>query len=646
MKQLFLWMIPLLFIFSSAAWAQTSDTRNFRLVKPPTESPVDQKRKAVVIGMSDYGGAMSLDNTLNDANDMAAALTRLGFEVTLLKDNDFRNLRINLTNWYNTIEGNDMAVFYFAGHGMEIEGENYLIPVGFEPNSSQADAQDYTLKVSNVLRNMELKQVGLKLIILDACRDNPFTRSWTRGRAEKGLASMDAPEGTYIAFAAAPGSTAQDGKNFNLHNGVFTYYLKGEIVKAGLSIDEIFNNVTGEVSNLTNKQQRPYRNINLGQTFYFIPPMPAVDILRLMQQADSCFQKSDYEEAKRLYSLIQLGSTKDVSAQIQRADDCLQALNLANGYLNEKKYTEARDSYRSLLALNANDSYAKKQYDWCEVQLTPVATTLVVTPKQLSFLAQGGTEPVSVATNAGAYDVVALPRWCSVTGKQPDGFSIACNATNGSSPREGTFEVKAKDKSEKIAIAQSGKPVMIKEKKPKPEPVKHSSVPKPEPVKHDTVPKPPASPHESHFLLMPGIAVGNTIAYSLTAGYLPGKFGGYAKVKSNFASKGNAPTGGPDDAFFADNYSKTGRFAVMAGVVGQLSKPLLFYAGVGYGSQWVQWKTLSGDLMTISTLSFSGFEPEAGLMLKTGNFVIGAGVSALMGKQTSAEANLSIGLIF
>ena len=103
-------------LFTCLSFAQE---RNLKLVKAPTENPTNQKRKAVVIGMSDYGTGKSLSNTLNDANDMADVLTQLGFEVTLLKNNELRNLNTNLTNWYKTIEGNDMAIFYFAGHGID-----------------------------------------------------------------------------------------------------------------------------------------------------------------------------------------------------------------------------------------------------------------------------------------------------------------------------------------------------------------------------------------------------------------------------------------------------------------------------------------------------------------------------------------------
>ena len=256
-----------LLLFASLSFAQN---RGLRLVKPPIENPTNEKRKAVVIGMSDYGGNKSLNNTLNDADDMADVLTQLGFEVTLLKNNDLRNLETHLSNWYNTIERNDMAIFYFAGHGIEVSGGNYLIPIDAELNS-EADVRYNALSVNKVLDNMDLKQVRFKLLILDACRDNPFTRGWSRSSGGNGLAQMRAPKSTLIAFAAAPGATAQDGGTHKLRNGVFTHYLKQEIVKEGVTIDNILNKVAGSVSNLTNDQQLPYKSGILTEDFYFKP---------------------------------------------------------------------------------------------------------------------------------------------------------------------------------------------------------------------------------------------------------------------------------------------------------------------------------------------------------------------------------------
>ena len=263
--------------------------RNFKLVKAPTEKPTDEKRKAIVIGMSDYGAGRSLNNTLNDADDMATVLTRLGFQVTLLKNNDLRSLKDNLSDWYNTIERNDMAIFYFAGHGMEVNRRNYLIPINAELKK-EADIPYEAISVDQVLDNMDNQQVRFKLLILDACRDNPFTRGWSRSNSDKGLAQMSAPKGTLIAFAAQPGATAQDGGTHNLRNGVFTHFLKQEIVKEGFTLDNILNSVAGDVSKLTNDQQLPYKTGILTEEFYFIPkktnavtastPAPAPEVVK------------------------------------------------------------------------------------------------------------------------------------------------------------------------------------------------------------------------------------------------------------------------------------------------------------------------------------------------------------------------------
>ena len=102
--------------------------RNFMETIMPVKKPTNENRKAVVIGMSDYSDN-KLNNTLNDADDMSKVLSELGFEVTLLKNNDRQNLETHLNTWYETIERNDMAIFYFAGHGMQVNGTNYLLPV-------------------------------------------------------------------------------------------------------------------------------------------------------------------------------------------------------------------------------------------------------------------------------------------------------------------------------------------------------------------------------------------------------------------------------------------------------------------------------------------------------------------------------------
>lgn len=305
MKHIFLSIVLLL--FACASFAQT---RQLKLVDNPNIAAV---RKAIVIGESAYGDHNTLDNTVNDANDMAATFTQLGFEVTKVIDANEQSLNEKLRLWYKTITNTDVAVFYFAGHGAEIDGVNYLIPVGgkFE---LVADVTEHAIKADEVITYMDGQNVKLKLMILDACRTNEFNK--TRGRSTGGLVGMDAPKGTYIAFAAAPKQAAIDGGIYGFKNGVFTHFLKTELLKPGVSLDGILTNVANDVDSLTNGKQFPYRNVGVTKRFYFIPrspgdnpvpynpspaPAPAVDVAELVNQADAYYKNGLYRNAVQLY---------------------------------------------------------------------------------------------------------------------------------------------------------------------------------------------------------------------------------------------------------------------------------------------------------------------------------------------------------
>jgi hypothetical protein len=150
---------------------------------------------------------------------------------------------------------------------------------------------------------------------------------------------------------------------------------------------------------------------------------------------------------------------------------------------------------------------------------------------------------------------------------------------------------------------------------------------------------------EGGFFLAPGVSFGTTTSFSLMGGYA-GTWGGYAKVKSNFASKGVSVSGGMNDWYFDSGYSTSGRFSASAGIIKSLGSACFLYAGAGYGNRWIQWKSLDGQLVEIDDYSFSGLDPEAGLLLKIQKFVISAGGNCLLGKQTVFEAGIAIGFIF
>jgi len=229
-------------------------------------------RTALVIGNSAYPTA-PLKNPVNDATDMAAALKRLGFDVTLLTDATMRQMEEAVRAFGLKLRGGGIGLFYFAGHGVQVAGENYLVPVNAAIQSEGA-VKSGSLNAGLVLAKMEDAGNGPNVVILDACRNNPFARSFRS--AEAGLARMDAPTGSLIAYATAPGHVASDGEG---RNGLYTQYLLRNIATPGLSISDMFMNVREGVVRDSGKKQVPWENTSLIGRFSLAgAPAPAVPV--------------------------------------------------------------------------------------------------------------------------------------------------------------------------------------------------------------------------------------------------------------------------------------------------------------------------------------------------------------------------------
>jgi len=222
--------------------------------------PVHAVRVALVVGNSDYS-ERPLRNPVNDANLMQATLKELGFEVTLLRNADRRSLLNGLRDFEGKARDAEVSLFFFAGHGAQVGGSNYLIPVGGSIQS-ETDVPDEAVDASSVLRRLEEARSRVALVILDACRDNPFagaSRSSTRG-----LGRMNVPTGTIVAYATAPGSTAADGSG---SNGVYTEQLVRQLKTPNLDIKDIFDRTAQEVERITSGKQRPREEVGLRGRF-------------------------------------------------------------------------------------------------------------------------------------------------------------------------------------------------------------------------------------------------------------------------------------------------------------------------------------------------------------------------------------------
>ncbi len=228
------------------------------------ENKNQEKRIALVIGNGAYADS-PLRNPLNDANDMAAALKKLGFEVTSLTDSNQTTMKRAIRSFGEKLRANDgIGLFYYAGHGVQVKGINYLIPVGAAVNTEE-EVEYEGIDVGLVLAQMESAKNKLNIVILDACRNNPFARSYRS--SAKGLASIDAPSGTLLAYSTAPGSVAADGAG---RNGLYTQELLKQMQTSGLSIEDVFKRVRVTVLELSQQKQTPWESSSLTGDFYFL----------------------------------------------------------------------------------------------------------------------------------------------------------------------------------------------------------------------------------------------------------------------------------------------------------------------------------------------------------------------------------------
>ena len=229
-------------------------------VKPRVDT---QGRTALIIGNGGYSDS-PLKNPPNDAGDMAQALKTLGFEVLSYTNLDQNGMKRAIRDFGAKLRAkNGVGLFYYAGHGVQVKGVNYLIPVGAKVDTEE-EVEYESVEVGLVLAQMESAKNNMNIVILDACRNNPFARSFRS--ADKGLASIDAPSGTLLAYSTAPGSVASDGTD---RNGLYTQELLKNLQIADLTIEDVFKRVRAEVQKKTQGRQTPWESSSLVNDFYF-----------------------------------------------------------------------------------------------------------------------------------------------------------------------------------------------------------------------------------------------------------------------------------------------------------------------------------------------------------------------------------------
>ena len=299
-------------------------------INPSLSSAATEQRIALVIGNSAYSSG-PLKNPVNDAAAMAAQLQKLGFTVILKKNANLRGMEDALTDFGDRLKRGGVGLFFYAGHGLQVGGANYLVPIGARINR-ESDIRYEALDAGKILDEMANANNGLNIVILDACRDNPYSRSFRN--AARGLAIVsNAPAGTFISYSTSPGNVARDGDG---RNSPYTEALLRFMKEPGLTIEQVFKGARAKLGKETGGKQIPWELSSLQGEFYFVPGSgkTATDItppgkIVIDKDESSTARKSDRD------------ALDDESRQLEDSQKPTH-FALAQQAFNEKKFAEPR----------------------------------------------------------------------------------------------------------------------------------------------------------------------------------------------------------------------------------------------------------------------------------------------------------------
>ncbi len=281
MKKVFLITISFMFVVVGCGTHRSSSRSPFS-PKPPGTSPHENsvqsgnmqildntKRLALVIGNSKYKNH-SLKTPINDARDMKETLEKLNFKVLKYENLNQAEMKQKIDAFGEKMKNYDVALFYYAGHAVQTEGLNYLVPID-ATLKMERQVEYQCVRADRMFSAIEGEKIHI--VILDACRNNPFERSWGRNTNGSGLAFMQAPSNSFIAYATSPGQTASNGIG---KNGFYTEILIQEMLKSNRTITQVFQEVRRKVGSKSlkelGKEQTTWESTSLYSDFYFIPP--------------------------------------------------------------------------------------------------------------------------------------------------------------------------------------------------------------------------------------------------------------------------------------------------------------------------------------------------------------------------------------
>ncbi|MDY6789926.1 MAG: SUMF1/EgtB/PvdO family nonheme iron enzyme [Thermodesulfobacteriota bacterium] len=279
---------------------------------PNIAIPAPKRRIALVIGNANYIHGGSLANPVNDARAITKKLENLGFTVLKHENCSQRAMKKAIDAFGRSLKSYDVGLFFYAGHGVQVKGNNYLIPTNAKLDDEN-DAEYDCVRTGRILAKMESAGTRTNIVILDACRDNPFERSWNRRAKGSGLAFMNAPSGSLIAYSTSPGMTASDGTG---KNGRFTSALLHHIDTPNITILQMFQRVRSTVMNESANQQTPWESTSLRGDFYFNPKR-GIAVVKSTHKIDTGLNAEQEELEKKRKELARIEAVIEERGRVE-----------------------------------------------------------------------------------------------------------------------------------------------------------------------------------------------------------------------------------------------------------------------------------------------------------------------------------------
>ncbi|URZ16712.1 caspase family protein [Clostridium felsineum] len=309
-------------------------------------------RLALVIGNSEYEEVGKLRNPCNDANDMAYCLIKLGFKVNKYLNLNQNDLNSKIIEFEKELNNYSTGLFYYAGHGMQINGKNYLVPIDCKISNEELTALS-CFDMDNLFNGISMYKDKTNIIILDSCRTNPFSNK-LRGTMQSGFAAVsNPPMGTIISFSTSPESTAADGEN---SNGLFTEVLKEYIFKPNLKIEEMFKMVRTKVIELSANSQVPWEHSSLTGDFYFLVKPQSrnneisdMEIYNFIQERWKYYHKQELKDIKDIECLAYVDAYNRYKIPIIEILRCYSRVSYSkeNRFFSDEDIDEININYLS-----------------------------------------------------------------------------------------------------------------------------------------------------------------------------------------------------------------------------------------------------------------------------------------------------------